>query len=169
MVIESSFLKFCKGLKFTLTDVTLGVFHTFSHLGYQALGFRSWQVATNELSANYHLLDWETPRHDSKIEAFLKHWTFVGCQDVFGFVNHPPRFVWCCFGMDFLRSFGMFGFDKFRKLRLGFTFCVRENEAVSPFKKSRDVTWPRRISLIRLMKWPWWSRKLATLQHIRLW
>ena len=23
------------------------------------------------------------------------------------------------------------------------------------------VTWPRRISLIRLMKWPWWSRKLA--------
>ena len=23
--------------------------------------------------------------------------------------------------------------------------------------------WPRRIRLIRLMKWPWWSRKLATL------
>ena len=23
--------------------------------------------------------------------------------------------------------------------------------------------------LIRLMKWPWWSRKLATLQHIWLW
>ena len=31
------------------------------------------------------------------------------------------------------------------------------------------VTWPRRINLIRLMKWPWWSRKLATLQHIWLW
>ena len=31
------------------------------------------------------------------------------------------------------------------------------------------VTWPRRISLIRLMKWPWWSRKLATLQHIWFW
>ena len=31
------------------------------------------------------------------------------------------------------------------------------------------VTWPRRISLIRLMKWPWWLRKLATLQHIWLW
>ena len=33
----------------------------------------------------------------------------------------------------------------------------------------RAVTWPRRISLIRLMKWPWWSRKLAILQHIWLW
>ena len=31
------------------------------------------------------------------------------------------------------------------------------------------VTWPRRINLIHLMKWPWWSCKLATLQHIRLW
>ena len=31
------------------------------------------------------------------------------------------------------------------------------------------VTWPRRINLIRLMKWPWWSRKLATVQHISLW
>ena len=31
------------------------------------------------------------------------------------------------------------------------------------------VTWPRRISLIRLMKWLWWSHKLATLQHIWLW
>ena len=31
------------------------------------------------------------------------------------------------------------------------------------------VTWPQRINLIRLMKWPWWSRKLATLQHIWLW
>ena len=27
----------------------------------------------------------------------------------------------------------------------------------------------RRISLIRLRKWPWWSRKLANLQHIWLW
>ena len=27
----------------------------------------------------------------------------------------------------------------------------------------------KRISLIRLVKWPWWSRKLATLQHIWLW
>ena len=25
------------------------------------------------------------------------------------------------------------------------------------------VTWPRMINLIRLMKWPWWSRNLATL------
>ena len=31
------------------------------------------------------------------------------------------------------------------------------------------VTWPRRINLIHPMKWPWWSRKLATLQHIWLW
>ena len=31
------------------------------------------------------------------------------------------------------------------------------------------VTWPRRINLIHLMKWPWWSTKLATLQHIWLW
>ena len=30
------------------------------------------------------------------------------------------------------------------------------------------VTWPRRISLIRLMKWRWWSRKLATMQHFWL-
>ena len=31
------------------------------------------------------------------------------------------------------------------------------------------VSWPQRVSLIRLMKWAWWSRKLATLQHIWLW
>ena len=31
------------------------------------------------------------------------------------------------------------------------------------------VMWPRRINLIHLMKRPWWSRKLATLQHIWLW
>ena len=31
-----------------------------------------------------------------------------------------------------------------------------------------EITWPRRINLIRLMKWPWWSHKLATLQHIWL-
>ena len=31
------------------------------------------------------------------------------------------------------------------------------------------VMWPWRINLIRLMKWPWWPRRLATMQHIWLW
>ena len=143
MVIESSFVRFCRAGNtplLMLLNGGLDFFHTFSHLSSQALGFPSWQVATSELSADYHLPDWETPWQDGKIEAFLKHWTFVRCQDVFGFVNHPPCFVWCCFSMVFLHSFSMFGFEEFRKLRLVFTFCVHEKEAVSPFKKSSDVT-----------------------------
>ena len=30
------------------------------------------------------------------------------------------------------------------------------------YNSMEAVTWPCRISLIRLMKWPWWSSKLAT-------
>ena len=49
---------------------------------------------------------------------------------------------------------------------------TKKNMIASPgmngLSYSSEVTWPqeRRMNLIHLMKWPWWSRKLATLQQL---
>ena len=40
--------------------------------------------------------------------------------------------------------------------------AINCNQGYEPpiYDELLSCTWPRRISLIRLMKWPWWSRKL---------
>ena len=59
------------------------IFHTFSHLGSQALGFRSWQhvwqVATGKLNANYHPLTGKPLGTMAKLRPF---WSTERSSDV---------------------------------------------------------------------------------------